>query len=379
MIKKIGTMTFHIAHNYGAMLQAYALVTAISQFGYECEVIDYRFPYIDQWSGIHTKDEIIQEYGQIKGSLIALKRKYTNYRVITPARRKFDDFMRNKIRLSKRTYYHKEDLTNADYDVVLFGSDQIWNPNLTDGYALEYMGQQFDISHTSLISYAASCGLDHFKEEWRDTYYPLLKRFSSISVREKGLADYINQSYQLKAEAVMDPVFLLSKETWSTLAEEADITINEPYMLVYAFEVGNDIYDLARRIAEERGLKLVTIGYQEQDELNDMVQLLECGPIDFLSLIVNAGFVCTTSFHGMAFSILFEKDFYCIGHPKYSARNRELLKTMGMEDRMIKCADDVKDIRTLVYSSLRNTLKEEVDKSSLFIQHALEKAGIYAD
>ena len=63
--QKVGILTFHMAHNYGAMLQAYALETAIRNLGYQCEVIDYRFPYIDSWSRIEWFDDLINRYGVI--------------------------------------------------------------------------------------------------------------------------------------------------------------------------------------------------------------------------------------------------------------------------------------------------------------------------
>ena len=96
-------MTFHIAHNYGAMLQAYALQQAICKLGFQCEVLDYRFQYIDQWSGIRSRHDLEQEYGTLGGNLRFLHRYIKgNYRNISVMRRKFDQFMRKDIKLSKK-------------------------------------------------------------------------------------------------------------------------------------------------------------------------------------------------------------------------------------------------------------------------------------
>lgn len=373
--KKVATMTFHIAHNYGAMLQAYALEKAVNKLGFSCEVLDYRFPHIDKWSGMKTMYETQQTSGFVIGTLKYLKRYVREYRKAPPQRKKFDSFMRKDLKLSKKTYFNAQELEKAKYDAVLFGSDQIWNPDLTDGPAYEYMGKHFNTEHTKLIAYAASCGSDSLKQEFRSEYYSLLKRFTAIGIREKGLADFIEREYKLSAKTVLDPVFLLNKKEWEQVSQGADIKIEEPYLLVYAFQSGDDIFNLARKIAKERNLKLVTIGYRKYESLNDMLQLTECGPKDFVSLIQYASFVCTTSFHGMAFSIIFEKDFYCIGHPKYSKRNSDLLSLLGISDRMISKESDVTFAENCDYINPRKVLEKEKQRSLDFISASIGERG----
>ena len=97
---KVAIMTFHVAHNYGAMLQAYALQKAICKLGFDCEVLDYRFKYIDQWSGMRSRHDLEEEYGIIGGNLRFLHRYVKGYyRNISPIRRKFNRFMRKDIKL----------------------------------------------------------------------------------------------------------------------------------------------------------------------------------------------------------------------------------------------------------------------------------------
>ncbi len=368
---KIATMTFHMAHNYGAMLQAYALVKAINDLGYDCEVLDYRFPYIDQWEGVHTRNEITKKEGRLKGNLKYIYRHIKGYyRNISRKRIKFDCFMRNEMRLSKKVYFDRNELVNVRYDAVIFGSDQIWNPDLTNGFAVEYFGKY--AGDAKRIAYGASCGTDSFKEEWRETIEPLLKSFTAIGVRESGLAQYIESHYGLAAETVLDPVFLLDKQRWDSIAEKAEIDISEPYLLVYAFQTSNDIYDLARKIAKERKLNLISITYQKMDNQNDIVQLIDCGPLDFVSLIKNAEYVCTTSFHGMAFSIIYEKNFYCIGHPKYSSRNKDLLELIGLQDRLLSSYDESMRLSDCNYKNARLVLSEMIKSSKEFILSNLE-------
>ena len=137
---KVGTMTFHMAHNYGAMLQAYALERAVSLMGYSCEVIDYRFPHIDHYNCIWDYSDYIQRDGRIIGALKYYKRCLSGgYKNISELHQKFDCFMRKSLNLSKKAYFKKELLNEAEYDYVLFGSDQIWNPDLTGGIVPEYL------------------------------------------------------------------------------------------------------------------------------------------------------------------------------------------------------------------------------------------------
>ena len=138
--QKVGILTFHMAHNYGAMLQAYALETAIRNLGYQCEVIDYRFPYIDSWSRIEWFDDLINRYGVISGSARYINRLLHGYYSPNNMHIRFNDFERNIIHHSEKIYRNKKEIDYLPYDVIVFGSDQIWNSALTDGIAEEYIG-----------------------------------------------------------------------------------------------------------------------------------------------------------------------------------------------------------------------------------------------
>lgn len=371
--KRIATMTFHIAHNYGAMLQAYALQRAISKLGFHCEVLDYRFPYIDQWSGIRSRHDLAQEYGFIGGNLRFLHRYVKgNYKNISVMRKKFDRFMRKDIKLSKKAYFTPESLCKALYDVVVLGSDQIWNPELTNGPALEYFGKYFNSEKTKLFSYAASCGTAEFKAEYKKEFLPLLQRFYALGIREKGLTDFLNNQWNLPATTVLDPVFLLEPKEWIELGKKAEIKLKKPYLLLYTFQTDDDIYDLARTIAKKSGLDIVAICYGKDERLNDILQLTECGPKDFISLFYNASFVCTSSFHGMAFSIIFEKDFYCMGHPLYSQRNKDLLELIGMEERMFFKNSEIETINKCDYFYASEKIKSEKEKAINFLRTAID-------
>lgn len=370
--KKIGTLTFHIAHNFGAMLQAYALQRAICRLGGDCEVIDYRFPYIDQWSGIRTLRDLWQESGWLIGSLRFLNRcRKGYYRRCTPMQKKFDAFMRS-MKLSRVTYFCKEQLFSAPYDYVVTGSDQIWNPALTDGLAEEYFGQCFDLNRTQLVAYAASNGKDHLPEEFSSQMSEWLRGYRALGIREKTLADNLRDYHGLSTCAAPDPVFLLSQSEWAHLSQRSSLRIDKPYLLLYAFQVDGTIYDIARRIAAERQLKLVSIQYKYNPELSDMLQFTDCGPLDFLALLRNADFVCTSSFHGNAFAIIFEKQFFCVGHPLYSQRNRDMLTMLGLSHRFVAGVSEIATVNDIDYSDCRACLQKHVAHAEQFLMKNLE-------
>ena len=366
-------LTFHMAHNYGAMLQAFALETAVNNLeNIQCEILDYRFPYIDAWNGVQTGRELLKRDGMLMGALRFAYRKLRGYdKRITPMQRKFDSFMRQEMRLSPKTYFRADALQAASYDAVIFGSDQIWNPALTNGFAPEYMGKFFDANKTRLISYAASTGTERLPEADCVNMLPLLRRFSALGVRERSLQEFLESQFGLPAKTVLDPVFLLSPVEWNVLTSQTERMVEKPYLLLYAFETGEDIYRLARRIAAERKLQLVSLEYQKRESLDEVQQLTDCGPKDFLSLVQNADFVCTSSFHGMAFSILFGKSFYCMGHPKYSERNRDLLARLSLDERLFFSDSEIKKITDCDYGNTDKLLSEAVAQSKLFLYESL--------
>lgn len=302
---RIAIMTFHMAHNYGAMLQAYALQKMIEEMGPDCEILDYRLRHIFKRDGIYRWSEYIRESGFFKGNARFFWRHLKGrYRNISQTQIKFDNFMRNDLKLSSRTFYHPENLSSTDYDAVVFGSDQIWNPSRTGGFAPEYLGAYFDPAETALIAYAASNGMNHIPEEYKDSFIQYLHHFTGVGIREKSLTDYLNESCGVQAQNVLDPVLLADPGIWQPLADQGEIRISEPYLLIYSFDAGDGIYKAALRVAQEQHLKPVSISYKKSSVPDGIEQIMNAGPKDFLGLFMNADFICTTSFHGLAFSIL---------------------------------------------------------------------------
>ena len=369
--KKIGVLTFHIAHNYGAMLQAYALATAVRNLGYDCEVIDYRFPYIDSWSRIEYLKDLFKRCGYILGGAVYVTRLITGYYSSNNMHIRFERFERDVIPHSNKIYRSKDELNNMPYDIILFGSDQIWNSALTDGIAEEYIGGFKCLAGTKKIAYAASCGTKDFQEESREVYCDYLKDFSAISVREESFRDtLISRGYD--AECVLDPTLLLTAEEWKKIIPKAKRRDVRKYLLLYVFDEDEKIYGLTREYAKKHNLDIIVIAYGKKKEMFGMNVLTNCGPLDFLSLFENAEHIITTSFHGTVFSLVFHKNFHCIPHPKYRERTDSLLKTAGLEEHSVEELTELKD-KTVDWDKVDELLESKRKMSVSFLEKELAK------
>lgn len=373
-IKKVGTITFHIAHNYGAMLQSYALPVAVKKLGYDCEVIDYRFPYIYKWGAIDYLKELKDKYGFIGGTLRFIRRKLWGYYKPHTKKDKFNRFRDNIISHSKRIYYSKDELVNLDYDAILFGSDQIWNDDLTDGVASEFFGDFSCLDKTKKIAYAASNGTGYFKDDVKDLYYNYLKDFYAIGVREDNLAQSL-KSDGFDAVTVLDPTLLLQQTEWDKMLKKANTDIpipKEDYLLMYVFDEGDSVYEIAKTLAEKNNLKIVVIAYKSKKVTEEFTVFTECGPGDFVNLISKAKIVVTTSFHGTVFSIIYHKEFYCIPHKLYHSRTDSLLNSLDLSQRNIESLDKIKSVTKIEWNIVDKLLEEKREMSLNFLKQSLE-------
>lgn len=373
-VKKVGTLTFHVAHNYGAVLQAYALPKAVEAMGYDCEIIHYCFPRIYQWGHVEHYSELRKKHGFTGGTLRFIKRLISG--VYAPGRlqNKFEHFIYHTMPLSKKAYYTAEELKNMDYDAILFGSDQIWNSKITGGIAKEFVGGFECKNRTKKIAYAASCGGEDFSSEEKENYYPLLRNFSALGIREQSFCQFLSQA-DFPAKLVLDPTLLLTKQQWRSLIESPKhqrIVPKKEYLLVYAFEEDPSVYRLVDAVAEKYDLEVYCIAYKMKEELKKYHVFTNCGPEEFIALIAGASKVVTTSFHGTVFSILFEKSFYCVPHPSLHERTDSLLKLLALEDRNNCSANrELDEIQAINWAEVSKRLGSLREQSLAFLREAI--------
>lgn len=321
---KIGILTFHFARNYGAVLQCYALQRFLEDSGHQVQVIDYRPESLTKGYKVF---DIKRFWGITPGKFYrktSTELKVYQYR---KARyQKFEDFVGSRLNLTSPVK-GVDEFRADDFDLLIVGSDQVWNTRLTEGYDNMYWGK-YRAQPERLVSYAAS-GEDGFAAS--DQARQLLDAFTFISVREKSLADKMKALLQKEVYPVSDPTLLLRPEKWGELAENPGI--DEPYLLYYQVRKSPYALEQARQVAQERGLKFICLSAKSEDENSPEVASLS--PEEFVGLFNNATYVVTTSFHGTAFSIIFGKDFLSADTTDgKGTRQKDLLSELGLEDRL---------------------------------------------
>lgn len=365
---KIGILTFHMAFNYGAMLQSYALSNYLTHCGHEVEIIDYRLPAINKYYAKSTCKQLLKKKGFLGGSIRFIKRILTRYYTKDKKWLKFYRYMTKTLKLSNEQYDTASSLENLQYDAFICGSDQIWNSDLTDGFCKEYY-LDFVRTNAKKIAYAASNGRSFLKKKEQVEILSLLKEFNAVGVREEGLANYLNYNCGVKAAHVIDPVFLLQKHEWELLTKRVKF---QNYLLIYAFDEDELIYNVAKNIAQKKDLKIISLAYRKRKDLPESIlQLTDCGPVEFISLFKNAKYVCTTSFHGTAFSLIFRKDFYCFPHKQYGERTNSLLNCLGLSNRNVYTESDITSFESIDYTPIEEKMNDMIYKSKQFIKNAL--------
>ncbi|EIH0731314.1 polysaccharide pyruvyl transferase family protein [Vibrio vulnificus] len=334
MSKKVGVITIHSVYNYGAMLQAFALSKYIESKGYISEVIDYRPYELCRNYDFYLKDLFVNP----RNALGAIKQSIVKRKQFT----RFKSFLNAEISKSKKRYGSYGSLKNHDYDILVTGSDQIWNPYITvedESFLLT-----FDDKGTKKVAYSSSFGVSEIPDLWAEKVKSALKEFKQLGVREQSGKKIINGLLPDKnVDLVLDPVFLMPKNYWCNLADDS-LTPNEPYLLVYSLEINDKIKSYAKALAKENKLKIVTIHPFKGDYEFADICVNTAGPKEFISLINNADFVVTNSFHGTAFSILLEKKFSCVLHSKTGTRMSGLLERLHMEPKALPLSSTTFDI-----------------------------------
>ena len=299
---KVGIMTFHRANNYGAVLQAYALQKTLEQ-NHETVIIDYRSKSIER--RYHKKG--IKQNIRYQAKLILKPTETLSQR---KKNKKFDNFRDRHLKLSKPYDATNISQSNELFDMFIAGSDQVWNNRIINSdwnYFLSFANPE------KCFSYAASFGGDSIDTNELIDISRYLLKFSCILVREKTAFKILEDCgiEKNKMKDVADPVFLLSKKEWVDMLHLDNIS-KEEYILVYCVAKGRLIYDFARSLSAKTGynIKFINLNSKRSECPNDFENIMDAGPIDFLNLILNAKCVITTSFHALAFSLIFNKPFY---------------------------------------------------------------------
>lgn len=372
-MKRVGIMTWWHHYNFGTALQVTALSNTIAKLGYEANVIKY-FP----------NGKVISLTQNYKNARIYLKkidrkisqRKVKQFKDIE-REEAFSKYCKKYINLTQlcEINSHLYDLNNY-IDAFICGSDQIWAPSCFNSkYFLDFVEDT-----DKMIAYAPSIGLFKIEDPYiKERMKECISRFKHLAIREEQGQKLIKELCNREAQVVLDPTLLLSKEEWDKIASKR--VKDEKYILCYFLGNNSESWNHIRLISQQTGLKVKVIPIFQEDLRRGFEVEKGVGPGEFLGLVQNADLICTDSFHGTVFSLIYEKPFYTYerfsnkDNNSQNSRIYNILKIVELEDRIVKDKTEV-NINALEcdFFNAKKNIEEQKQKSITYLARALQES-----
>lgn len=320
----LGIVTFYEAHNYGAVLQAYALKETCAKLGANAFIYRHRNKKI--YTMYNTWGIDLRSIEYFTKSLMTFLKK-------SKRRRAFKGFIKKRLLNT-----HQDKCSDVVY---ISGSDQVWNYNCT-GFDKAYF---LDFApNDRKYSYAASFGFDEIPMEYRKEYIRLLKSFKRISVREEQGVSICKNTIGKDAIRVLDPTLLLNETDWKNAFNIKDN--KSDYILVYSFSITKGIYDRVNYLQNKTNYRVIVLSENAKSseyKFENSTYRDNVDPVKWVELFANAKYIVTNSFHGTAFAINFKKEFYVELMPdsfKVNSRLIDVLSLFGLTNRIISDSND---------------------------------------
>ena len=383
-MKKIGIATVHTGFNYGSCLQAYAGQTYLSNLGYDAELIWYKDGLV-KGRDIRVKKLIGMGMRTIWRPKL-LKKTFLTYQrslkkeINQETKESFLDFQRRNLKVRQFSWrelknYAKDNNTLA----CVCGSDQIWNA--TNVYIDPIFYLRFAPKHKR-VAYAPSFGKNEIPDYNKNIIKKYISDFDYIAVREEQGTKIVKDLINRDVHAVIDPTLLLDKLEWSKCVNKK-IELPKDYILVYFLDKPTKTaISYIEKLEKELQIDIIAIPYK-YEQLSEFKSLKykNAGPEEFLELIKNARFVCTDSFHGMAFSANFNTPFYIFQRDygtatDQSSRIISLLEKLKLDDRFVYEVNESNLDKLNIdidFKIPNQKLHEEREKSRVYLQNAFSE------
>lgn len=376
-MKKVGIITICDYVNYGNRLQNYASQEVLKSLGCEVQTIVNVPTGVSRIPPLTTKERLIRARKMSPGKLISR----INAKIHGHLNRKLIQNLMNEKARTFREFTNKyisetpfavpkdkkpEELADQ-FDFFTVGSDQIWNPMFRKGTPHDFL--QFAPQHKR-IAYAPSFGISEIPGPYVEDYRKWLSGMAHLSVREDAGAAIIQNLTGRKAEVLVDPTLMLTKEKWLQLESPTNITPSKPYILTYYLgELEKDDRKIIENIASKKNLDIKRIA-----SLNNK-DLYTADPAQFIRLVCNCEIFFTDSFHGAVFSILMEKPFAMFVRKGksvgMSSRIDTLLSKFGLESRKWELLKTKNDLFSIDFSHVPEILDAERTKALNYLSIAL--------
>lgn len=385
--KKIGLAIVYKYPDYGSMLQALATQLTLTDLSYDSEAIDtallqssikrrkYRYfaENIFDFSIVREKSRIIGKKLRMKFDQQFCENQRTREKA-------FEKFYRAHFKES-RLFESWEDLSQScrDYGAVLVGSDQLWLPS---NIKADYYTLSFVPDDVKRICYATSFGVGEIPAKYKTDYEKMLLRINFLSARETSGQKIIRELTGRDVPLVCDPALLLDAEKWDKIAVKERL-VKEKYVFCYFMGDNPEQRNFARRLADKNGYKVVALLHLDQyiasDERYADMTPYDVSPAGFINLVKNAEYVCTDSFHGTVFSIIYSKDFSVFKRFNKKAslstntRIYSLLNRLGLEKRLFTAGEDINsDFHICNYDEIQKGVNSFRAESIKYLTNALK-------
>lgn len=368
-MKKVDIITLHRVVNYGSVLQTYALQEKIKEKGFEVEVIDYypeRLHLMGMLKRLKNKKDILK-----KNLFIRFGAQCVIFPSYVQRFNMFKSFLKKYIKMTDKTYYTKEDLEKETpkADIYCTGSDQVWNSEWNEKIEYPFF-LDFVPEGKKRISYAASFGKKTLTEKEIPETKRLIERYKYLAMRELSGVEILKQLGRNDGINVLDPTLLLNKKEWLKIASNK--YSDKKYVLMYNLNRNKKIDEYVKKLAKEKNLDIYYISYNLHECLKKGKMKCNVKVEDFLSLISNASYVVTDSFHATAFSINFNTPFMIIFPNKFSTRLASILEVTGLQDRIVEDHNSIELAnRTIDFLHANEVLEKERQKASDYLDKAL--------
>ena len=347
-------MTFHAIINYGSALQAYAMQEGIAKCGVKTEIIDYQ-PQGDASSKARLQKNWKKLFSIKKWKQYLTRRFITERKFYADPKRaarraeRFYAFQAENFRLSERITDNDNLACIQDrYDALVCGSDQIWNPTYV-GHDLSYF-LDFAGDDAKRIAYAPSIAVMELPAEYKNEMREQLDKFAQISVREAQSVSVVQKLTGRQAAVVVDPTLLLRWEDWQAIEKAPDIAYTkEPYIFCYFLGPNPEYRTFVDQLKQLTGRRIVNVSCVELKVFRDYgdVTCDDIGPSEFVYLIHHADYVCTDSFHGTVFSMIYERNFFTFKRYRddrsasENSRIYTLLDMAGCPERLVGSREEL--------------------------------------
>ena len=377
----IKILTFHCAQNYGAILQSYSLKFFLNKYLDKTIIINYRpkfliDPYIPLFIKIkfYFKNARGNYILKLLKSSIHFAASLIQYYVFGYRKRSqnFIKFEKNFLEIKSPVFTTGKEIKEYEADYIIIGSDQVWNVQMTKGDTV-YFGDFPRRSGSKLISYAASIGLDSPGKDAINLIKNNINNFDAISVREKSAKEILRKycNYDKEVYVTLDPTLLLNSCEWRNISVAPK---ESGYLLLYQMSKDKFTEHVAKEIAHRMGLKVIEIlpGPRILWKRYGHKVYVSASPEEFVGFFEKADFIVTSSFHGTAFSLIFNKQFYTVPHKTAGSRMVDLLTSTNLQNRLLHSISDI-DLDEFIYYSVVNSSIESLRKESIdFIESSLD-------